>query len=52
LLCIFYLEYAIRRVKVSQDGLQFNGTHQVVVFAVYVNVMGEFSSETTALFFK
>jgi hypothetical protein len=47
LICILDLEYAIRRVQVNQDGLQFNGTHQVVVYADDVNVLGEYPNETT-----
>ena len=34
------LEYAIRRVKVKQDGLKLNGTHQLLVYAGDVNVLG------------
>ena len=37
----FSLEYAIGRVQVHLDGLKLNGTHQLLVYADDVNMLGE-----------
>jgi len=34
------LEYAIRRVQVNQNDLKLNGTHQALVYADGVNILG------------
>ena len=36
----FALEYSIRRVQVSQDCLKLNVTHQLLVYADNVNMVG------------
>ena len=34
------LDYAIRRVQASQDGLKLNGTYQLLFYAANVNILG------------
>ena len=36
----FALECTIRRVQVNQDGLKLNGTHQLLVYADNINILG------------
>jgi hypothetical protein len=36
----FALGYAMRRIQVIQDGLKLNGTHNLLVYADYVNILG------------
>jgi len=40
LLFTFAVDFAIRRIQVSQDCLKLNGTHQLLVYADKINVLG------------
>jgi hypothetical protein len=41
LLFNFALKYAIRKVQENQTKLKLNGTHQLLAYADYVNLLGD-----------
>ena len=40
LLSNFALRFAVRKVQINQNGLKINGTHQILVYADAVNILG------------
>jgi hypothetical protein len=36
----FAIEYALKRVQINQNGFKLNSSHQILVYANYVNILG------------
>jgi hypothetical protein len=41
LLSNFVIEYAVRKVQEKSDGTEINGTHQLLVYADDINILGD-----------